>query len=779
MPVTQKERYEKGDYSVIGSSLPYVDALDKVSGKTIYVSDIKLPGMLHGRALRSPYPHAKILNIDITEAEKVPGIKCVLTGKNVKQGKWGPIVKDEYLLAVDKVNFTGDEVAAVAGISMEACEEALSKIKVEYEPLPAVLSMHDAMKEGAPLIHPEFTQNRQLHMEIPRGDIDAVLKNAYYVHEGEYETSLEYQAYLEPMGGVSTWDQKGNLTIYAGIQTPTWSRIDYASGLSVEPEKIQIIQPYFGGGFGAKLSHQAHPLGALIAKYANQPVSFFLDRNEDFQCGLPRMPMYMKIRTGWSKDGKYLGKKLYILGDNGAYASYGLAIILTAMYRIDIMYQVPTLYSECDLVYTNKVPTGCFRGFGNAQMHFVHETHLDEVAEKLNIAPDELRLRNVSYPGYLNPHGWKTNSVEIKACINKAVERSDFHNKVTTFKNENAKPKNYIKKGIGMAATVHVSGNRSFNKAFEGGAVLLRMNEQGKVYIYSNEPDMGQGIRTVMAMCVSDVLKLDIDRISVPDPDSNIVPFGLGCFASRGTYMATGALRLALDDIQIKLFKLASELLVLPESELEFMDGAVVAKTDHSKKATFAELVWKHVCEFPGQHVLGIGYFTPKGVDYPDEKKYGNVSGGYSFGCDIAEVEINTKTGEIKVTEMWGIHDVGQPINKLALEGQIQGGIAQGFGWAVTEHLRYNEKGHVVNASFLDYQIPITSDVPKIHAELVDGFEWSTGFGAKSIGECCFNPAAPAIQNAVYNAIRVRFNELPITADKILKALKKNRIKNN
>ncbi|MBR4401875.1 MAG: xanthine dehydrogenase family protein molybdopterin-binding subunit [Synergistes sp.] len=771
MPNIPDVHYEKGNYSVVGTKQPYIDAYDKVTGRTTYISDFSLPGMLFGKALRSPYPHARILSIDTSAAEKVPGIKCVLTGKNVQQYKWGPVTKDEYLLAVDKANFTGDEVAAVAGVDEEACDEALSKIKVEYEPLPAILNMHDAMKEGAPLIHEEFPRNVNCHFDIPRGDFEAVAKNAYLVHEGEYETSLEYQSYIEPMAGVSTWDRKGNVTIYAGIQTPTWSRNDYAVALGIPVEKVRIVQMYFGGGFGAKLSQQVHPLGALIAKYAEQPVRFVMNREEDFQCGLPRVPMYFKIKTAWSKEGKYLGKYVYILADNGAYGSYGIPIGLTAMYRIDIMYQVPVVHSVMDLVYTNKVPTGCFRGFGNTQMHLAHETHIDEVAEMLGIAPDELRIRNFAGENYKNPHGWKTNSCEVTKCMVRAVEKSDYHAKAAEMAKENETSPD-IKKGIGVAAAVHVSGNRSFIKPFEGAGILLRMNEQGKVYVLSNEPDMGQGIRTVLTMCVAEGLKLDPEHICVPDPDSNVVPFGLGCFASRGTYMATGAIHMALNDMKAKLIKLAAELLSLPEDELDLKDGAVVSVKDPSKKATYAELAWKHVCDFPGQNILGIGYFTPAGVEYPDATKYNNISGGYAFGADVAEVEVNVKTGQIKVSKIWGVHDVGQPMNLLALEGQLQGGIAMGYGWAVMEHLKYNEKGRVANAGFLDYQIPTSADIPEIDVEFVDSFEWTTGFGAKSIGENSLNPTAPAILNAISNAIGIRFYDLPVTAEKVLKALK-------
>jgi CO/xanthine dehydrogenase Mo-binding subunit len=673
--------------------------------------------MLHGRALRSPHPHARIISID-----------------------------------------------------EEACREALSLIKVEYEPLPAVLSMHEAMSEGAPLIHEDFPRNLNHHFKIERGDLAEALAKAHLIHEGEYETSRIYQGYLEPMGSVSVWDARGNLTIHAGIQTPTWSRNDYAVALDVEPEKLRIVQPLFGGGFGAKLSHQPHPLGALLARHACQPVRFCLDREEDFQCGLPRVPMHFRIKTAWDRDGKYLAKQVAILADQGAYASYGAAITLTAMYRIDIMYQCPVLHSEAHLVYTNQAPTGCYRGFGNAQKHFVHETHLDEVAELLGLPPDELRLRNASYPGYVNPHGWKVNSVELKACIEKGMRDSDFYAKRRRFADSNPNS-GHLKRGIGFSPCVHVSGNRSFIKPFEGGAVLLRMNEQGKLFIYCNEPDMGQGIRTVLTMCAAEVLKLDPTRISVPNPDTDIVPFGLGCFASRGAYMATGAMRVAVDDLRAKLISLGAEVLGRPVGELTLADGAVVAAADPSARVDYVQLAWKHVCDYPGQHLLGLGYFAPTGVEYPDENKYNNISGGYAFGCHVAEVEVDARTGRVKVIEVWGVHDVGQAINPLAVEGQIQGGLAMGYGCALMEELRFDDEGRVRNPTFLDYQMPTAADIPKINADIVESFEWTTGFGAKSIGECSLIGITPALQNAIYNAIGLRFNRIPITAEEIFRAL--------
>jgi len=762
-------------FNVIGTGRPYVDAREKVTGKARYVTDVQLPGMLIGKALRSPYPHAKILNIDTSEAEKVPGVKCIITGKDVEQNLWGPVTKDQYLLAVDKVRYVGDEVVAVAAVDETACDEALTRIKVEYEPLPAVLDMFDAMKEDAPLIHDQFPRNINPHMDLERGNVDEVFANADYVFENEYYiTKRVHQAYMEPMGGVSVWDERGYLTIYAGVQNPTWCRRNYAHALNIPVDKVRVVQTLYGGGFGAKLDQQVHPLGALIARYAGQPVRFVLSRSEDFQCGLPRVPMYFKLKTAWSKYGKFLAKDVYILADNGAYAYYGTPIALTAMYRIDILYKVPTVRAKMDLVYTNKVPTSCYRGFGNAQMHVALETQIDEVAEKLGIEPTELRLRNVATPGYVNPYGWKTNSCEAAQCIEKVAAKSNFLVKKSEYQISNKDSK--IKRGIGMGVCVHVSGNRSFIKDFEGAAVLLRLNEEGRVYIYSNEPDMGQGIRTVTSMCVSEILDIDLDDINVPEVDTDIVPFGLGCFASRGTYLVNSAAKEAAINLRTKLFKKASEMMKVPVDELQMKNKAVVWSKDENKKLSIKEIAWQYVCDNGGQQMLGEGFFIPD-VEYPDANKQGNISGGYSYGAHVAEVEVNTETGQVSVLNIWAAHDVGQPINPLSVEGQIQGGVGQAFGWTLTEQMVHGQDGKLVNPSFLDYQIPTAVDMPKVHPIIVDSYEWTSGFGAKSIGEASLIPTVPAIVNAIYNAIGVRFYELPITAEKIVEALRKKESK--
>jgi len=539
-------------YDFIGGNIPYIDAFEKATGKARYITDIKIPGMLIGKALRSPYAHAKILSIDTTRASKLPGVKCILTGKEVQQNKWGPITEDQYLLAIEKVRYIGDEVVAIAAVNEEACDEALSQVKVEYEILPSVLNMFDSMKKDVPVIHKDFPNNINSHLQIERGNVNKAFSEADYIFENEYKTSRVYHAYMETMGGVSVWDEHGNLTIYAGIQNPTTCRRQYAHAQNISVDKIRVIQTLYGGSFGAKVEQQVHPLGALIAKYAGQPVRFVLNRHDDFECSRPRVPMHIKLKTAWDKKGKFLAKDVYLLCDNGAYAYKGKAIAITAMYRIDALYKVKNVRAIMDLVYTNTMPTSGFRGYGNSQMHFALESQIDEVAEKLDIEPTELRLKNVVNSGYINPHGWKVSSCSIDKCIKSAANKSKLLIKRQRNLYINKNNRSNFKHGIGLAIAMHVSG-KAISKEFEGAAILLRLNEEGRILIYSNEPDMGQGIRTVSAICVAETLKIPIDKISVPEVDTNMIPYGLGCWGSRGTYMVSSAAEKAAINLKKKI----------------------------------------------------------------------------------------------------------------------------------------------------------------------------------------------------------------------------------
>lgn len=766
----------KMDYDFIGNSTPGINAYEKVTGKTCYVSDIRMPGMLIGKALRSPYAHAKILSIDTTKAKKVPGVKCILTGKEVNQNKWGALIKDTYILAIDKVRYIGDEVVAVAAVDEDACDEAISQIKMEYEQLPAVFDTFEAMKENAPIIHEEFPNNINRHSEIVRGDVDKIFFQADYVFENEYRTSRAYHACLEPMGSISDWDKHGNLIIYAGTQNPTVSRRTYAHALDISSDKITVVQPFYGGGFGLKVEQQAHLVGALLAKYAKQPVRFVLNRGEDIENCRPRVPMYFKLRTAWSKEGEFLAKDVYIVCDNGAYTYKARAIAMVAMYRIDVLYKVRNLRSILDLVYTNNLPTSGFRGYGNAQMHFALESHIDEVAERINIEPSQLRLKNIVYPGYINPHGMEVTSCAVDKCIKTLVQKSSFLEKKKINYSKIKDNSQLLKKGIGLSIAMHASGASFTSKEFvDGAAALLRINEDGNLFIYSNEPDMGQGINEVKALSAAEILKIPLNKIRIPTIDTSIAPYGLGVFASRGTYLVNSAIKNAAINLRTKILLIASKIVNKPVRELAMSNDSVVWIKNEKVKVSIKEISWKYICDNAGQNLLAQGSFRPKNIVFPDEDFYGNYSGAYAYGGTVAEVEVDTRTGKVDLLNIWAAFDVGQPINPIALEGQIIGGAIQGFGWALMENLVINEEGKLLNPSLLDYQIPTIKDIPAINTYIVDSFEESSGFGGKSIGELSIIPIVSAIANAIYNAVGIRLYELPFSPEIILDQIQNNK----
>jgi CO/xanthine dehydrogenase Mo-binding subunit len=763
-------------YNFVGHNTVLLDAYDKVTGQTRFISDIKFTGMLIGKVLISKYPHAKILKIDTEQAEKIPGVKCILTGKNVEQNKWGAIVKDQYPLVVNKARYVGDCIAAVAAVNEDICDEALSKIKVDYEILPAVLNVFDAIKEGAPIIHEEFPDNINFHVEIKRGgNIDEAFEKADFILENEYISSREYHAYMETRGGISFWDKLGNLTIYAGTQTPSSCKKHYAQALNMPPDKIRIVQTFYGGGFGGKTTDLIHPLGALLSKYSGQPVRLVYTRQQDFEIGRHRVPMFIRIKTGWSKNGEFIAKDVNILADNGAYTYGARGVSTTAMYRIDALYKVKTVRAKMDLIYTNTIPTSGLRGYGNAQMHYALESHIDEVGEKMGIDPVKLRSRNVVTDGHTNIHGWKINSCEIKECMDTVLSKSTYFKKKRDYKNKNNDNSDIIKKGIGMATGMHVSGNSSLATDFEGASVLLRLSEEGRIFVFSNECDMGQGIRTVLAISVAEILNITLDKITIPDIDTNIVPYGLGIYGSRGTYMASSAAKQAALDLRKKIINVASTIMNKKEDELDMINNCIVWKKDIGEKISIRDVASEYAYDHAGLNILGQGFFKPKDVVSPNKDFYGNVSGGYSFGSNVAEVEVNICTGEVKLLNVWSAYDVGQPINPIAVEGQVFGGIIQGFGWALMEELEFNKEGKLINTDFLDYQIPTAKDIPQINNYFIKSFEPSSGYGAKGIGELASIPIVPAISNAIYNAVGIRLYELPFSPERILQAIKERR----
>lgn len=747
---------------VVGKSYPQIDALEKAMGKTKFVSDLVLPRMLHGRVLRSPYPHAGIKNIDTSRAEKLVGVKAVATYADTPGIKYGPRSEDWMIFAADRARFFGDEVAAVAAVDEDTAEEALDLIDVDYEELPFVTDPLRAMEKGAPLVHDDKPGNIAAEFKVEAGDVDQAFRDSDVIYEDRYYTNQVYQAYMEPMGVLADIDNSGRLTLWTGTQIPNMMRMTYAKALGVPVDNIRVVVPDYGGAFGAKMENNVHLVAAILARKAGRPVKLINTRYDDFIAGNPRVPMYIDIKLGATRDGLLTGKDVQVVGAAGARLVYSQVIVATACYRVDSLYRFQNVRSKGYTVYTNTVPTACFRGFGNSQMTFVLESALDMIAEQLNLDPVELRLKNGIGPNEISVHGWKINSSGLRDCVVAAAEKSNWRSK-----RRQKKPL----KGIGLSCCNHVSGNRPFAREFDGGAGIVRIGRDGRITVYHGESDMGQGQKTAFAQIAAERLGVPLEMIHVADVDTDISPFGLGSFATRGTLMGGNGVLAAAEDAFSQLAEVAAEMLKANPADIECRKGIFYAPGVPEKNLLFKEVAAQATFSRHGAPVVGTGFYEPRTVLPDPDTKYGNISPAYPFACQIAEVEVDPETGQVTVTNFVGAHDVGRAINPMATEGQIRGGVTQGLGWTLMENMAY-EYGKLINADFVDYIVPSALDVPEIKPILVEPIEPNGPYGAKGIGEPALNPTMAAITNAIYNATGIRIKELPVSPEKIVMELK-------
>lgn len=751
------------DFSVVGKRVEQKDAREKANGSAQFVTDLSLPGMLYGKILRSPHPHARILSIDTTRARRVPGVKAVISHEDTPKIKFGTLVDDWYILAGDKVRFVGEEVAAVAAVDECAAREAVELIRVEYEELPAVFTPEEALRPGAPVINEDCPDNLATHFQVERGDVEKAFREADYVFEDTFYTNQVYQAYMETMACVAQVDGSGRYTLWLPTQVPSKTRLTYARALGTPLRDIRIIKPHVGGAFGAKMEYNSHLIAAVLAKKCGRPVKIVNTREEDFEAGNPRVPIKFHLKLAVKKDGTFLAKDVKLWAANGGRTVYGPPIMSTACYRVDSLYKIPNVRADGRLAYTNTVPTGCFRGFGNAQSSFALECLLDMAAEGVGMDPVELRIRNSYNDGDFSPHGWFISTTGLTQTLQKAAADSGWNEKRTSYKG--------TYRGIGVACTNHVSGNRGFFRPFDGSSALLRVGEDGQAVLIHGESEIGQGQHTVYAIMAAEAAGLRYEDVHVAQVDTLTGPFGLGSFATRGTTIGGHAVIAAGREVKNKLLQQSEKMLGTPAERMDIRQGAVVQREGGKKLADIAEVASAYMFSHGGCPVTGEGVYIPD-TQLPDPKtKMGNISPVYCFGTHIAEVEVDAETGLVRVLNYWANHDVGRVLNPVGLEGQVEGGVVQGIGWALMEDM-ITVNGRVMNPTFLDYRVPGAMDVPVIHVSFVETKDPRGPFGAKGIGEPALNPAAAAVANAIYHATGRRFKELPITPEKILAALK-------
>jgi CO/xanthine dehydrogenase Mo-binding subunit len=750
-------------YSAIGKRVHFVDGKEKVTGKAQFLDDMVMPGMLFGKILRSPHPHALIKSIDTSRAEKVPGVRTVITAADCPRVKFGLSDPDVYILAVDKVRYVGDEVAAVAAVSMEAAVEALKLIDVEYEPLPVIADVYEAIQEGAPLVHDEKPGNIAKQYLVERGNLEEDFARCDHVFEERFSTSPVWPCYMEPFGAIAQWESNGRLTIWSGIQAMFHARAELAKALGMSPSDITVKAPYVGGAFGGKIwIRNFHPIAAILAKKTKRPVKIVYTREEEFLCSRTRLAADLTVKLGFLGDGTMVCKKTRILSDNGAYSWAAPKILLNMSVRTDCLYRFSSSKTESFLIYTNRVPSSGFRGYGNAQAHFALESMIDNCCRKLGWDPVEIRLKNCVRQNDTTLHGWELRSCGLAACIEKVREaiqkdrlpREDMGGR--------------IKRGVGLACMTHVSGNRAADN-FDGSSAMVRFQEDGKLTVYSGEMDLGQGCKTVFAQVAAETLGIPVDTVIVAPVDTDVSPFCYGTYSSRVTTVGGKAVFLAAKQLRGELLQLAAKLLKVSVEGLDIRDGVVFIKLDPEKKITV-----KEVCRTAIRTKETVGLATYVAYDPPttgaDSTQYGDYSSAYTYAAQAVEVEVDTVTGEVRVLRVAAAHDVGYAINHNGVRGQITGGIAQALGWTLYEN-PVSKNGILQNTSLVNYIIPGIEDIPKIETFIIETNDPVGPYGAKGIGEPTIIPGPPAIANAIEDAVGIRMKELPFTPEKVYRAL--------
>jgi CO/xanthine dehydrogenase Mo-binding subunit/CO/xanthine dehydrogenase FAD-binding subunit len=745
---------------VVGKDVPRTDAIPKVTGAAQYVADMHLPGMLHAAVLRSPHPHARIVSIDTSAAEAMPGVKAVVTGADTAKRKWGAFRPDLYPLAIGRVRYVGDEVAAVAATDPAIARAAVDRIAVHYEVLPAVLSLDESLAPGAPLVHDDAPGNVAHEFSFERGDVDAGFRASDVVVEGTWQTVRQWHTALETIGCVASWSS-GRVTMWCNTQTPFLARGRYSVALGLPESQVRVIQTEVGGGFGGKSGDDnASVICALLARKAGRPVKLIHTREEEFLASHPRMPMRYWVRLGFSRDGRVKAKEIRMWADNGAYTGKSQAILGAATVRHDALYKYPNARATSTLVYTNLVPTGAFRGFGNPSADWAVEQAWDLAAEKLGIDVLELLKLNAVEPGDVSPHNHKITTCELRQCLDKTAEMIRWKEKRKARK---------ANRGLGLGCSMHVNGRRSFGD-WDGSSAIVRLNEDGRATVITGEGEIGQGNLTVLRQIAAEALGLPYEHVDITRPDTDVHSHSLGALASRLTYVAGNAVKRAAEAAHKQLMEAAAEQFGRPAEELTIIDGQIGPR--HGSETEFkpvGAVVRANIYKRNGQPIVGIGNFDNPS-DFPDHTRYGNESGAYNFVAQAVEVEVDPDTGRVTLLEVASTVDCGTVIHPAAAEGQVHGAVTQGIGFAMTEYFDWYN-GAPTDPQLKDYPIPSAATMPKMHVAFADSYEPSGPFGAKGLGEIGLDAIPAAIANAIADAVGVRITELPITSEKIHRAL--------
>ncbi|MBI3637121.1 MAG: molybdopterin-dependent oxidoreductase [Candidatus Rokubacteria bacterium] len=744
-------------FDVIGKGTPKRDGADKVTGRTRYIHDLELPRMAHGKILRARFPHARIVRIDATKARALPGVIAVITASDVEQGTFG-FVKDQTALKAGQVRCIRDEIAAVAAENVAIAEAALEAIDVEYVELPSVFDPAEALRPGAPLVHEELGTNvTALRYQFAHGDVDRAFAEAAAVVEGEYRLNFVTPACLETMVAIADWDPQGRLTMWSTTQVPFLYQRDLAAALGIGGDRVRVMQPPVGGNFGRGLDlYPIDIIAALLARAARRPVKVEFERTEEFVACPTREPCVIRLRTAAAADGRLLARDAHVTIDNGAYVSWGSTTPYVMLSTVAGLYRCPNVRFDTSIVYTNNPYSGSMRGYGNLESTFAVESQMDELAARLGLDPLELRRRNAVKPGDVNPQGFEITSCAMTECLD-AVGEDDIESGVLPVAAG-------WKRGVGYAGMFHVGGGARIYRS-DGCGAIVKLDDFGKVSLITGATEIGQGSETVLAMIVAETLGVPLDRVDVVNSDTNVKPWDVGVHASRTTFIAGNAARLAAERVRQDLFAIAAAELEAPADALDCRDGWVFVRREPGRRLPYDRVARAGHLRDRGRALVAEAFYDPP-TEMLTKDLRGNISAAYGFAAQAVLLDVEEATGRVVVRKIVSAHDVGRALNPLAAEGQIHGGIHMGLGYALSERLVV-EGGQVLTASFMDYAILRADDMPEIVVRFVESIDAEGPFGAKGLGESGVIPVSAAVANAIKDAIGVRFTELPITAERV------------
>ncbi len=755
-----------GSYSIIGKPLPMTDAPAKVTGLGKYTDDLVVPGMLFGKMLHSPHAHARIRAIDSSKAEALPGVKAVATGRDAPN-PYGilPIGHDERVFALDKARYIGDNVAAVAATSLEIAEQALELIAVDYELLPAWFDPLESMKATGGWIHEQKPQNIEKEYHHEFGNPDEGFAKADFIREERYYAAEVTHAAMEPHSTLAVWEPDARLTVYSSTQVPYYLHRTISEVCDMPMSQIRVIKPLVGGGFGGK--SEVIPLevaAPVLAKKVRRPVKITYTREEVFYAHRGRPITIVDLKVGMTREGKIAAVAARVVQDGGAYCGYGPVTVLYSGALLGAIYDIPNVRFDGYRVLTNKPACGAMRGHGTVNVRFAFEAMLDALARDAGLDPADVRRRNLLQAPCITVNGLRVTSYGLPECIEKVVERSGWAEK---------KGKLPYGQGIGLACSHYVSGaaNPIIRSNMPHTTVHIKIDRDAAVTLFTGASEIGQGSDTIQVQIVAEALGVRPERVKLVAADTELTPVDLGSYSSRVTFMAGNACLEAARNMRAQIFAAVAKKFGCAPELLEARNDQIFGMDDSRLRLSFDEAVGMAL-DFHGA-LVSKGTYAP-----PEEARGGKFKGSgvgpspsYSYSAQVAEVSVDTETGRVQVRRIIAAHDCGKALNPLCVEGQVEGSVYMGLGQAVQEEMVWKD-GRLMNPSLLEYRIPSTLETPEIECIIVESHDPEGPFGAKEAGEGSLAATIPAVANAIYDAVGVRINSLPITPEKVLAALR-------